>query len=128
MAVNKTSVHSVSKRYQNVSCEISLLYHLKKLDIKKLIQSHEKESSYRMRNIVKPKTSSKNAHLRYFYTLISFRLKNIWLYLQKKIYYKCKKRSSRSREDKFRFDTFLILIDKWLRKKLRVKLMMECKR
>jgi len=42
------------------------------------------ESSYRMRNVVKPKTSSKNANIRYFYALISFLLKNIWLYLQKK--------------------------------------------
>ena len=42
------------------------------------------ESSYRMRNIVKPKTSTKNANIRYFYTLISFLLKNVWLYLQKK--------------------------------------------
>jgi putative transposase len=37
MAVNKTSVHSVSKHYQDVACETSLLYHLKKLDIKELI-------------------------------------------------------------------------------------------
>ena len=42
MAVNKISVHSVSKHYQNVACETSLLYHLKKLDIEKLIQSNEK--------------------------------------------------------------------------------------
>jgi putative transposase len=35
------------------------------------------ESSYRMRNLVKPKTSSKNATIRYFYALISFLLKNI---------------------------------------------------
>jgi putative transposase len=29
MAVNKISVHSVSKHYQNVACETSLLYYLK---------------------------------------------------------------------------------------------------
>jgi putative transposase len=29
------------------------------------------ELSYRMTNIVKPKTSSKNTNIRYFYTLIS---------------------------------------------------------
>jgi len=33
------------------------------------------ESSYRMRIVVKPKTSSKNAIIRYFYALISFLLK-----------------------------------------------------
>ena len=42
------------------------------------------ESSYWIRNMVKPKISSKNTNIRYFYTLISFLLKNIWLYLQKK--------------------------------------------
>jgi len=34
------------------------------------------ESSYRMRIVIKPKTSSKNAIIRYFYALISFLLKN----------------------------------------------------
>src|SRR5512139_570519 len=42
MAVNKISVHSVSKHYQNVACETSLLYHRRKLDIERLIQSNEK--------------------------------------------------------------------------------------
>jgi putative transposase len=39
------------------------------------------ESSYRMRNQVKPKTSSRNPVLRYLFTLISFLLKNIWVVL-----------------------------------------------
>lgn len=29
MAVNKASVHSVSKQYQDVACETSIRYHLK---------------------------------------------------------------------------------------------------
>ena len=86
------------------------------------------ESSYRMRNIVKPKTSSKNADLRYFYTLISFLLKNIWLYLQKKHFTIEKRGPHVVDEDKFRFDTFIILIDEWLRKKLKVRLVVECLR
>ncbi len=44
------------------------------------------ESSYRMRNQVKPKTSSKNATIRYFYALISFLFENIWLCLQRKYF------------------------------------------
>lgn len=39
------------------------------------------ESSYRMRNQVKPKTSSRNPILRYLFTIISFLLKNIWMVL-----------------------------------------------
>lgn len=37
------------------------------------------ESSYRMRNRSKPKTSSKSVKLRYFYAIVSILLKNIWL-------------------------------------------------
>jgi putative transposase len=86
------------------------------------------ESSYRMRNIVKPKTSTKNAEIRYFYTLVSFLLKNIWLYLQKKHFVIVKRGPKVIDEDKFRFDMFIILIEEWLRKKLRVRLMVECLR
>jgi putative transposase len=62
------------------------------------------ESSYRMRNIVKPKTSTKNANIRYFYTLISFLLKNVWLYLQKKHFTIIKRGPQVIDEDKFRFE------------------------
>ena len=86
------------------------------------------ESSYRMRNIVKPKTSTKNAEIRYFYALVSFLLKNIWLHLQKKHFTIVKRGPQVIDEDKFRFDMFIILIEEWLRKKLRVKLMIECLR
>ena len=42
MAVDKNSVHSVSKQYQYVACETSLRYHLKKLNMEELIKSNEK--------------------------------------------------------------------------------------
>jgi putative transposase len=41
MAVNKSSVHSVSKQYSDVACETSLRYHLKKLNMEELIRSNE---------------------------------------------------------------------------------------
>src|SRR5665647_3490896 len=86
------------------------------------------ESSYRMRNVVKPKTSSKNANIRYFYALISFLLKNIWLYLQKKHFTIVKRGPQVIDEDKFRFDMFVLLIKEWLRRKLKVRLIVECLR
>jgi putative transposase len=86
------------------------------------------ESSYRMRNIVKPKTSTKNAEIRYFYALVSFLLKNIWLYLQKKHFTIVKRGPQVVDEDKFRFDMFIILIEEWLRKKLMIRLIVECLR
>lgn len=44
MAVNRNSVHSISKKYHEVACETSLRYHLKKLnmDMDELIQLNEK--------------------------------------------------------------------------------------
>jgi len=86
------------------------------------------ESSYRMRNVVKPKTSSKNAIIRYFYALISFLLKNIWLYIQKKHFTIVKRGPQVIDEDKFRFEMFILLIEEWLRRKLKVRLVVECLR
>jgi putative transposase len=37
------------------------------------------EASYRMRNIVRPRTSTRNPVIRYFYAIVSFLLKNIWV-------------------------------------------------
>jgi putative transposase len=79
-----------------------------------------------MRNIVKPRTSTKNAEVRYFYTLVSILLKNIWLYLQKKHFTIVKRGPQVVDEDKFRFNMFILLIEEWLRKKLKVRLMVEC--
>ncbi|AKB36428.1 hypothetical protein MSSAC_1838 [Methanosarcina siciliae C2J] len=33
MSVNRNSVHSVATQYQNIACETSLRYHLKKLNM-----------------------------------------------------------------------------------------------
>lgn len=78
------------------------------------------ESSYRMRNIVKAKTSSKNVTLRYLLTIISFLLKNIWVALQR-VYFSLPKRGPISiNEDQFRFDHFRILIWEDIRNTLKL--------
>ena len=81
-----------------------------------------------MRNVVKPKTSSKNAIIRYFYALISFLLKNIWLYIQKKHFTIVKRGPQVIDEGKFRFEMFILLIEEWLRRKLSFRLVVECLR
>ena len=43
MAVNNSSVHSISKHYQEIPCETSLRYHLKKLDIEELMRLNESQ-------------------------------------------------------------------------------------
>ena len=42
MAVDKNSIHSMTKRYQKVPCETSIRHHLKKLNMNDLIESNEK--------------------------------------------------------------------------------------
>ncbi len=42
MAVEKSSVHSMSKHYQDIPCETSTRYHLNKLDLEELIRLNAK--------------------------------------------------------------------------------------
>ncbi|MBN2258605.1 MAG: ISH3 family transposase, partial [Anaerolineaceae bacterium] len=64
------------------------------------------ESSYRMRNIVKAKTSSRNIVLRYLLMIISFLLKNIWVALQWMFFSKVQRGPRTIDEDLFRFQYF----------------------
>jgi len=86
------------------------------------------ESSYRMRNIVKPKTSTRDVTFRYFFALVSFLLRNAWLFLQKKYFTIIKPGPSTIDEHKFRFARFILFVEEWLRRKLRVQLVVECLR
>jgi len=86
------------------------------------------ESSYRMRNIVRPKTSTRDVTIRYFFTIISFLLKNIWLCIQKRHFTRVRTGPPTIDEDKFRFARFIILIQHWLRKILRIQVVVRCLR
>src|SRR5665648_566850 len=54
-------------------------------DPKKVSKMYERrfsiESSYRIRNTSKPRTSSKKPQVRYLYTIISFIIQNYWVCL-----------------------------------------------
>jgi putative transposase len=68
------------------------------------------ESSYRMRNKVRAKTSTKSVIIRYLYAIIAFLLKNIWVAL-KWIFFSFQKRGPRTVDDaRFRFDHFRLMI------------------
>jgi putative transposase len=77
------------------------------------------ESSYRIRNIVKAKTSSRNVVLRYLLTIISFLLKNIWVALQWMFFSKVQRGTRTIHDDLFRFDLFRLLVWEGSRKKLK---------
>jgi putative transposase len=77
------------------------------------------ESSYRMRNIVKARTSTRNVVFRYLLTIISFLLKNIWVSLQWVFFSKVQRGPRTIDEDLFRFDLFRLFVWEGLRKKLK---------
>jgi putative transposase len=77
------------------------------------------ESSYRIRNIVRAKTSSRNVVFRYLLTIISFLLKNIWVSLQWKFFSKVQRGPRTIDEDLFRFDRFRLFVWEGIRKKLK---------
>jgi len=68
------------------------------------------ESSYRIRNTSKPRTSSKKPQVRYLYTVISFLVQNCWIISQWKYFVKRRPGPKTIDDDKFRFDTFKILV------------------
>jgi putative transposase len=65
------------------------------------------ESSYRMRNIVKPKTSTRNPVTRYFFAIISFLLKNIWVVTLYENFRKVQRGPIVIKSDWFRFEAFV---------------------
>ncbi|MDE4907283.1 ISH3 family transposase [Methanogenium marinum] len=67
------------------------------------------EASYRIRNIVKCKTSSKNVVVRYLYAIISLLLKNIWVVLQRTYFSPVRRGPRTIDEDLFRFDQFQMM-------------------
>jgi len=75
------------------------------------------ESSYRMRNIVKAKTSSRSVVIRYLLTIILFLLKNIWVSLQWMFFSRVRQGPRTIDEDLFRFDLFRIFVWEDIRKK-----------
>jgi len=65
------------------------------------------ESSYRMRNIVRPKTSTRNPVIRYFFAIVSFLLNNIWVVLLFENFRKKQSGPIVIISEWFRFDAFI---------------------
>ena len=79
------------------------------------------ESSYRMRNLVKQKTSSRSPILRYLLALISLLLKNVWESLKWKFFRRFKRGPPTIDEDAFRFETFITNLTQAFLKKAGLK-------
>ena len=73
------------------------------------------EASYRMRNQVKPRTSTKNPVIRYLYAIISFLLKNVWIALLWRNFSPVKQGPRTIEMRAFRFDCFIVIIGEAIR-------------
>ena len=78
------------------------------------------EASYRMRNIVRPRTSTKRPAARYLMALISMLLKNIWVAMNWRYFSPVKRGPRTIDKDKYRFDQFRIMVWSFVGKKFRL--------
>lgn len=79
------------------------------------------ESSYRMRNIVRPKTCTRNPVIRYFFAVISFLLKNIWVVSLMENFRKKQRGPTIISKDWFRFEAFVERIWNKIRKMVSIQ-------
>ena len=77
------------------------------------------EASYRMKNIVKPRTSTKRPSIRYLITLISMLLKNIWVAMKWRYFSPVKRGPRTIDERKYRFNQFRLMLWSFVTKKFR---------
>ena len=68
------------------------------------------ESSYRMRNLVKPRTSTRNPAIRYLFAIISFLLKNLWMAVLWTRFSPVKQGPGIIEMGAFRFDQFKLFV------------------
>ena len=80
------------------------------------------ESSYRMRNLVKPRTSTRNPVIRYLFAIISFLLKNLWIAVLWTRFSPVKKGPGIIEMGAFRFDQFQLFVWEAVRVTLKVVL------
>ena len=90
---------------------------------RKVAKAYEKrfsiEASYRMRNIVRPRTSTKCPSVRYLMALISMLLKNVWVAMKWRYFSPVKRGPRTIDEGKYRFDQFRLMVWRFVMKKFR---------
>ena len=85
----------------------------------------EIEAKFRIRNEMRPRTSTRKAEIRYLFTVISFILENIWVALQIKHFIPRKPGPKKIKEDAFRLSSFLSLLNFYLFKKFKARTKLE---
>ncbi|KAF5063385.1 ISH3 family transposase ISMbu8 [anaerobic digester metagenome] len=86
------------------------------------------ESSYRMRNLVKPRTSTRNPVIRYLFAIISFLLRNLWMAVLWTRFSPVKPGPRTIDMRAFRFDQFRLMIWEAVRSTLKIVTMIHALR
>ena len=76
------------------------------------------ESSYSIRNKVRPRTTTRKPEVRYYLFLVSMLFQNVWMMLRWKYFRKPQRGPSVVDEDPFRFDNFRLKVWEWVKKML----------
>jgi len=79
------------------------------------------ESSYRMKNRTKARTSSRDPKLRYLYTLVSMMVKNFWVMLRWNYFCPFRRGPKKIETSLFRFEEFLNLIWQAFQRRFKIK-------
>ena len=79
------------------------------------------ESSYRMKNRTKARTSSKDPKIRYLYTLVSMMVKNFWVMLRWNYFCPLRRGPKKIETSLFRFEEFLNLIWQAFQRRFKIK-------
>ena len=86
------------------------------------------ESSYRMRNLVKPRTSTRNPVIRYLFAIISFLLRNLWMAVLWTRFSPVKPGPRTIDMRAFRFDQFRMMLWEAVRSTLKIVTMIHALR
>jgi len=73
-----------------------------------------------MRNLVKPRTSTRNPVFRYLFAIIAFLLKNLWMTVLWTRFSPVKQGPRTIKMEEFRFDQFKLLIGEAVRLTLKI--------
>lgn len=116
-------VKRVVKKGEKVTKKYLFAYYGVLWSAKKVSKMYEHrfsiEATYRIRNDVKPRTSTRNPIIRYLFALVSFVIENVWVALHNTHFIKKQRGPKVMDEDMFRLECFKTLVNSRLRRILK---------
>lgn len=116
-------VRRVVEKGEKVTKKYLFAYHGVLWSTKKVSRMYEHrfsiEATYRIRNDVKPRTSTRNPVIRYLFALVSFVIENVWVAIQNTHFIKKQRGPKVMDEDMFPLVCFKVLVNSRLRRILK---------